>query len=96
LQSDSIAREWLAKSKFGKYAALFWAVHARLSGREVELEREILKTFSSATRRDVMETLRSGYYAERGYYQMSLFHVLIQNGLTVLFMSPNRGSIEQE
>lgn len=95
-QSDNIAklsREWLAEFKFGKYAALFWAVHARLSEREVELESEILKTFSSATRRNVMEALRSHHHNTQ---EMSLFHVLIQNGLTFLFISPNVGSIERE
>jgi hypothetical protein len=89
----NISLRWLAEFKFSKYAALFWGVHARLSEREVELEIEILKTFSSATRRDVMEVLR-----DRGYYVqgMSVFHVLIQNGLTFLFISPNISSIERE
>jgi len=95
MPSDRIAElshEWLAEFKFGNYAALFWGVHARLSEREVELEIIILKTFNSATRRDTMEALRSDYETDG----MSLFHVLIQNGLTFLFISPNIGSIEQE
>jgi len=71
--------------KFSDYAAAFWATHAnQLSERELKLEEEICETFRPDGRRKAMAQLRSEYYAQ----QKSLLHVLIENGLSRMFISP--------
>jgi len=80
--------------KFSDYTASFWAVHAVhivQSERNFKLEKAILETFSSDTRREAMEQLRDLYYTTG----KSLLHVLVENGLSVIFMSPLNIEIER-
>jgi hypothetical protein len=72
--------------KFSDYAAKFWATHAVLTERDVELETEILETFASVGRREAMEQLKDGWSKRK-----SLFHVLIENRLSRIFMLPLLG-----
>ena len=69
--------------EFSHYAASFWAAHAARSEREIELEIMILKTFKADGRREAMGQLRDPYYTER----KTLLHLLIENGLSRIFMS---------
>jgi hypothetical protein len=71
-----------AELRFSGYAAEFWAPHARQSEREVEIETEILDLFRSDERRRVV---RSKLYFD-SIWAKSLLHVLIENGLTFIFL----------
>jgi hypothetical protein len=79
--------ERLEKFELSRYAARFWATHAVATERDVELETEILETFDSVGRREAMEQLKDLYR----YRRNSLLHVLIDNRLFKIFMSPLLG-----
>jgi hypothetical protein len=87
--------------EFSGYAANFWATHAVLTERDVGLETAILETFDSVERREAMEQLKDtrttgkGYafslFRGRRFTGKSLLHVLIENRLSRIFMSPLLG-----
>ena len=69
---------------FSDYAAKFWASHVLQSERDVELETMTLEAFSADGRREAMGQLCNLYYTKN----KSLFHLLIERGLTSIFTSP--------
>ena len=87
LDKPSQGEEYEERKKifqFSDYAARFWATHAIQSKRNIEIETAILETFKSDKRREAMEELKFRYWRKR----KSLLHVLIENRLTFIFMSP--------
>jgi hypothetical protein len=78
--------ERLAELRFSVYAAEYWATHARQSGREIEIETEILDLFKSTGRRDAVEQLKSDLEFHSG--MKSLLHFLIENRMTFIFLEP--------
>jgi ankyrin repeat protein len=98
-EKPCLGTEWdeqWGKFKFSDYAARFWATHAKQAEpvkRDVQLETAILETFRSDDRREAMEQLKTAYWQK----QKSLLHVLIENGLSRMFIShlPGGQSIDR-
>jgi hypothetical protein len=78
--------ERMKEFRFSVYAANYWATHARQSGREIEIENEILALFKSDGRREAVEELKSDHIPVRR--MKSLLQVLIENRLTFIFLEP--------
>lgn len=72
--------------KLSSYAALFWPVHARTSGRDIVVETDIFDTFVSDKRRDAIAQLRDGYVD--AVFGRSLLQFLLYNELAGILMSP--------
>lgn len=84
----------LDQYRFSDYAAQYWSKHVNDSEdveRVVDLEDAILTTFKSFGKRESMEQIKQrdgGQHLYMTWHGKSLLHILIENRLASIFMSP--------